>query len=167
MLPASRTSIIGMEHALTMASKPIAFGSVGPVNAAAGLTISLLLGACSVSFPMPGFVDNAPTGSITEAGSIKVLSPALDREDVRRAKAALAVALDPQGSGTNVAWANPDSGRGGSFVPIAPPFPSHDSICRAFGGDILVHAEPHRRIKGSACRTSDGEWAIADLEEQK
>lgn len=150
-----------------MASKPIAFARVGPVNTAAGLAMCLLLGSCSVSFPLPGFVDDGPTGSIKGGGATKILSPALDREDLRRAKAALAVALDPQGSGTNVAWANPDSGAGGSFVPIAPPFPSHDSICRAFGGDILVHAEPHRKIKGSACRTADGEWSIADLREQK
>lgn len=150
-----------------MASKPSVRVNVSPGSLAASLTVGLLLGGCSLSFPMQGFVDTAPTGAIGDGESGKILSKALDREDLRRARAALAVALDPQGNGTNVAWANPDSGAGGSFVPLAPPFPDHDGICRTFGGNVVSHAEPTRKFRGSACRATGGDWAIADLKDLK
>lgn len=133
----------------------------------AGMGLSLVLGACSVSIPMSGLVDRGATGSIKGGTPGVTLSSALDREDMRRANAALAVALDPQGNGTNVAWANPDSGAGGAFVPLAPPFPDHDGICRAFAGNVLVHAAPERKITGSACRTAGGDWVIAELKDRK
>ena len=136
---------------------------IAKATAAAGL--ALAAGGCSMSFPLPGFVDRAPTGSVKERPVI--LSSALDKEDMRRANAALAVALDPQGTGDHVAWDNPQSGAKGSFSAPAPPFPKQDQICRAFKARITLSVRDDRRLDGSACRNHDGEWILADITEKK
>lgn len=122
--------------------------------------------ACSLSFPITGFKaeDGEPaTGSIDRSAAM--LSPALDREDWRRAKAALAVALDPHGTGTGVAWQNGASGAKGSFTALAPPFLDHDRICRTFAAAVTPVAQSERRLAGSACRQSDGAWAFRDVKD--
>ena len=135
------------------------------VQAGLCLGFGLSVGACSVSFPMSGFVaDDTPTGSINKPSA--ALSPALDKEDWRRASAALAVALDPQGNGADVTWDNPQSGARGSFVALAPPFLQNDRICRAFKARVSA-SRADRRLGGSACRNADGEWVMAEVKEQK
>lgn len=125
---------------------------------------ALLTSACSMSFPITGFMaDRTPTGSID--GSAGLLTKELDQEDWRRAKAALGVALDPQGNGASVAWDNPRSGARGSFVAIAPPFSKADSICRAFQAHMAPSVRTEHVFAGSACRGPDGEWALADAKE--
>ena len=134
-------------------------------TALAGSTLVLATGGCSMSFPMSGFVDRAPTGSVS--GPPIVLSGSLDKEDLRRANAALAVALDPQGNGEHVAWDNPQSGARGSFAASSPPFPKQDRICRAFRARVTVSARDDHRLDGSACRNADGDWVLADIAESK
>ncbi len=78
--------------------------------------LASLTAACSLSFPIKGFkAEDAveATGSIDRSAGM--LSPALDREDWRRAKAALAVALDPQGSSSGVPWQNGGIGSQGNL----------------------------------------------------
>ena len=125
----------------------------------------MVTAACSLSFPISGFKaeDGGPTGSIDRSAGM--LSPALDREDWRRAKAALAVALDPQGNGTGVSWQNAASGAKGSFVALATPFLDHDRICRTFTATVTAKAQSERRVAGSACRESDGAWALRDVKD--
>lgn len=126
----------------------------------------MLASACSLSFPMQGFVsDRTVTGSIARPDAL--LYKALDQEDGRRAKAALAVALDPQGNGESVAWDNPQSGAKGSFVAVAAPFAQADKVCRAFQAHVIADAGPERAVDGSACRDDGGEWSVADLRELK
>ena len=128
--------------------------------------LSASTAACSLSFPLTGFkAENGElaTGSINRSAGL--LSPALDREDWRRAKAALAVALDPQGNGTGVAWQNGASGAKGSFTALAPPFLDHDRICRTFSAAVTPKAQSERRVAGSACRDSDGDWALRDVKD--
>lgn len=127
------------------------------------LGLGLSSGACSMSFPMPGFVDSGPTGSIAKSAAF---SPDLDKEDQRRAQAALAVALDPQGNGADVSWHNPQTGAKGSFVALAPPFVDQDRICRAFKAHVAA-AKSDQRLGGRACRNSDGEWVLAELKNLK
>ncbi len=138
-----------------------------PATLASGMGIGLLLGACSMSFPLQGFVDSSPTGSIKGGASTSLLSSSLDREDLRRANAALAVALDPQGNGTDVAWANPETGAGGSFVALAPAFPHQDGICRSFAGRVIIRARQSRTLKGAACRVAGGDWSVASIDDPK
>ncbi|MEI2735209.1 MAG: RT0821/Lpp0805 family surface protein [Rhodoblastus sp.] len=128
--------------------------------AGAGCSLPLPMGAASLSG-----VDREPTGSIakTAATAASPLSHNLDGEDWRRARAALATALDPQGNGATVAWDNPQSGRKGTFIPVAAPFPEDGQVCRAFiakvdGGEIK------EIVQGSACRVGGtDDWTVRDI----
>ncbi len=145
----------------------------------------LALGACSITMPFTeresSFVkDSDITGSITPRaserpaqapGQISPLSPGLDAEDWRRARAALATALDPQGSGAQVRWDNPDSGAKGFFGASGNAFLIKDDICRLFVAGVGIKAQDDKAaedwMQGSACRTAPGEWDIKDVKPWK
>ena len=128
---------------------------------AAGL-VALGAGACSMTFPIASLVDEPEATSSLAARPVSPLSADLGSEDWRRAKAALAVALDPQGSGAQVSWDNPDTGLKGSFTPVGQPFVKSDEICRAFLAS-LTGQKTASSLQGTACRPSGGEWAISDV----
>ena len=132
---------------------------LGALALAAGLA-----SGCSLSFPLPGLTaDATPTGSIDRTAAL--LSRSLDPEDLRRARAALAVALDPQGNGARVAWQNPQTGARGAFAALAPPFADQDRVCRTFAGEIVPAGTGERRLSGSACRDGDGTWRVRSTDE--
>ena len=117
------------------------------------------LAGCSLSFPIASIKpDDTPTGSIDRTAAL--LSPSLDREDLRRAEAAMAVTLDPQGNGARASWQNPQSGARGAFTAAGAPFADHDRVCRRFSGEVLPVGGGERRLSGSACRESDGSWVV-------
>ena len=125
---------------------------------------ALAASGCSLSFPIAGFVsDPTATGSINRSSAL--LNRELDQEDWRRAKAALAVALDPQGSGASVIWSNPATGARGSFAAAAPPVAKADAVCRAFAAEVTAAKGTPRHVNGSACRGRDGDWAVAEARE--
>ncbi|WP_343039401.1 RT0821/Lpp0805 family surface protein [Microvirga makkahensis] len=131
----------------------------------AGL-IALSASACSFSLGMAGMDVGEPetTGSIAPASARaepSPLSPDLNEEDWRRAKAALGVALDPQGPGTQVSWDNPDTAVKGSFTPTGSPFVRNDEICRAF--DARLSGPTQAVLRGTACRLSGEEWTIKEI----
>jgi surface antigen len=133
---------------------------LGPVLAVA---VSALTGACGVTFPMASLVPDAETtSSVTPARFTSPLSPELGEEDWRRAKGALAVALDPQGSGSSVSWDNPDTEIKGHFAPVGQPFVKTDEICRAFLAGVATRTAT-TSLQGTACRPSGGEWAITSV----
>ena len=73
---------------------------------AAILVAGLATGSCTISFPMMSLIPSSETtGSIAQ--QISPLSPKLEGEDWRRAKAALNTALDPACNGAPVAWSAP------------------------------------------------------------
>jgi surface antigen len=120
-------------------------------------------GACSMTFPMSSLVSEEPATTQSVAPRItSPLSPELGEEDWRRAKAAMAVALDPQGSGTQVSWDNPDTAMRGTFTPVGQPFVNSDEICRAFLATVVGQAST-ASLQGTACRPSGEEWAIKDV----
>jgi surface antigen len=128
--------------------------------------IALSTGACSFSFGLSALDDDEPksTGAIgTKA--VAPLSADLDDEDWRRAKAALAVALDPQGPGTQVSWDNPATTMKGTFTPVGAPFVKNDEICRSFSAHLSGPSAAS--LQGMACRPSGGEWAIKDVKPLK
>jgi surface antigen len=133
--------------------------------AMAGL-IALSASACSYSFGLSGLDEDEPksTGAIASR-AVTNLSADLDEEDWRRAKAALAVALDPQGPGTPVSWDNPVSTRKGTFTPTGAPFVKDDEICRGFSAHLSGPSAS--ALQGTACRPSGGEWAIKDIKPTK
>jgi surface antigen len=138
--------------------------------AAAGLVaalIALQTAACSLTFPMTSLVSEEPsTTASIEPKAISPLSPDLGEEDWRRAKAALAVALDPQGAGSQVSWDNPDTTLKGTFTPVGQPFVKDDEICRTFLAGLSGQSV-QSALQGTACRPSGGEWVIRDVKPVK
>lgn len=135
-------------------------------RAAAGVFLPAMLAGCAMSFPMaplfhPGAGDDT-TSKIPEAS----LSSMLDPEDWRRAKAALATALDPQGNGSLVGWDNPDSGAKGSFTPVGKPYPLDAKICRAFLAEVS-RKDGAQTLQGTACSDRSGAWSIAEAKPWK
>lgn len=132
---------------------------------AAGI-IALSTSACSFSLGMAGMDVEEPktTGALAPAephAAPSPLSPELNDEDWRRAKAALAVALDPQGPGTQVSWDNPDTSMRGSFTPAGAPFVKNDEICRAF--DAHLSGPANASLHGTACRLSGADWTVKEV----
>jgi surface antigen len=128
----------------------------------AALIVSLASAAGACSFPMPSLLSGEETtGSVTPK-IVSPLSAELGVEDWRRAKGAMAVALDPQGSGSPVTWDNPDTGFKGTFTPVGQPFVKGDEICRAFLAGVTGQATASS-LQGTACRLSGEEWAIKDV----
>lgn len=125
--------------------------------------LGLLGGACSMSFPMTSLVpEDPPATASVAARAVSLMARDLGTEDWRRAKGALAIALDPQGNGSPVAWDNPDSALRGEFKPVGQPFVKGEEICRAFQATVSGQATASR-YQGTACRPSGGEWAIKDV----
>lgn len=127
----------------------------------AGLVAAGLSGC---SFMTSDVGDDGPesTGSISRAADVPTLSPELGQEDWRRARSALAVALDPQGSGSTVKWDNPDTEISGSFTPVAQPFVRSNEICRAFLASL---AFPGRTVslQGTGCRIAGEDWRLEGI----
>ncbi|WP_342359722.1 RT0821/Lpp0805 family surface protein [Terrarubrum flagellatum] len=139
------------------------------VAVAAGLVVS----GCSISFsPMSLFSsdDDVVTGSIPAKNpapkSPSPLSPEHSAEDWRRAQAALATALDPQGNGASVGWDNPESKMKGSISPVGGAYVKDDQVCRAF---LATNVTPGGQdwMQGSACKPSGGEWLVRDVKPWK
>jgi surface antigen len=132
---------------------------------AAGL-IALSTSACGMSLGLSALDEDGPkaTGAIASKSDI-TLSSDLDEEDWRRAKAALAVALDPQGPGTQVSWDNPATSRKGTFTPIGAPFVKNDEICRSFSAHLSGPSVS--ALQGTACRPSGSEWTLKEVKRLK
>jgi surface antigen len=129
---------------------------------------ALAASGCSMSFS--GFFasdDEMSTGTITlKTPGVSPLSPDLTAEDWRRASAALAVALDPQGNGASTGWDNPETGLKGSISPVGSPFVKDHEVCRAFLA-TTVTSRGQDWVQGSACKPSGGEWAVKGVKPWK
>jgi surface antigen len=141
------------------------------VSASRSLTIrcaivaawAVLAGGCSVSLPIASLLgESVETTSSIVAKPVSPLSPELGPEDWRRARGALAVALDPTGNGAAVTWDNPETALKGAFAPVGLPFVRNDEICRAFLANLDVQGN-QSQLQGAACRPSGGEWLIKDV----
>jgi surface antigen len=137
----------------------------------------LTLPACSLTLPFQDRgaalqADPEVTGSITPRPPARTVieaspfSPSLDEEDMRRQRAALSTALDPQGNGGLVRWDNPDSGAKGTFAPIGNAFLVQHDICRVFVTSVLEKAREDW-FQGTACRVMPGEWRMRDVKPWK
>jgi surface antigen len=139
------------------------FGPAGEaVRAVAAGFLLLTAGACSILMPAMDAADEPLTTQSVATKTISPLSADLGEEDWRRAKAALAVALDPQGAGTAVSWDNPSTTIKGNFVPVGQPYVKNDDICRAFLATLNGQGSTSS-LQGTACRPSGGDWTIKDV----
>ncbi len=125
------------------------------------------LAGCGSAIPLPSLMSSVSHEDVT--GSIRGVSPlsnALDQEDWRRAKGAMALALDPQGNGAAVNWDNPQTKARGSFTPVGQARAVDDNICRAFlaelGGSLRQET-----LQGDACRDRAGEWTVGKVQPWK
>lgn len=143
-------------------------GEAWPAAWLGAALLALPAAGCSMSFPMASLLpeDEPATTASVAAKPVSPLSPKLGVEDWRRARAALAVALDPQGSGAKVSWDNPDTGFKGSFTPVGQAFVKSDEVCRAFRA-ALAGLDTAALLQGTACRVSGGEWAVKDVKPAK
>ena len=136
----------------------IGLASLASLCIGATPAVLTLVSGCAVSMPSGGFTDVRDDAT----GSIRRLSPmGLDGEDWRRAYAALATALDPQGAGTQVKWDNPASGIKGAFTPVGAPYEKNAKVCRAFVADI-AEASTDRSLQGTACMQKGSDWSITE-----
>ncbi|MCE4225816.1 hypothetical protein HCU64_18860 [Methylobacterium sp. C25] len=134
--------------------------------AALGLIVSAL---CGCSGPILSFQaeqqdeavrEPVSTGSITKAPT--TFGKDLGDEDWRRAHAALAVALDPQGNGKPVKWENPETTMRGSVNPTGLPYVANDEICRDFLASVVAPTTS-RFVRGTGCKPSGGAWELKRL----
>ncbi|MDP4022701.1 RT0821/Lpp0805 family surface protein [Methylobacterium sp. NEAU 140] len=107
--------------------------------------------------PVAAAEEPAVTGSIARRPAS--FGDDLAEEDWRRAKAALSVALDPQGNGRPVKWDNPETGLYGSVNPTGLPYVADDLICRNFLASVVAPGRS-RFVRGTGCKPSGGEWTL-------
>ena len=125
---------------------------------ACGALICAALGGCAIAIPLqPAAEEGDITSSILKSAS--PLSPRLEPEDWRRAKAALTLALDPQGTGARVNWDNPQTGARGYFAAPKGPYAQGDAICRAFHAEFVA-ARTAQSLDRIACRQGPTDWTI-------
>jgi len=133
---------------------------------------AMATGGCSITFPMGSLLgdsDNSDaqvTAALPSADQPSPLSPELTAEDWRRAKAAMAIALDPVGNGASAPWANPEWTRRGEFGPASQPVGKNDEICRDFSAELVLQTGT-QKLQGTACRPSGGEWSVVAVEPHK
>jgi len=121
-----------------------------------GLCLAVSLGGCSFSIA-PFLSDSDATGA---SKAVEPISSALDREDWRRAKAAMAVALDPKGDGIAVHWDNPTTQANGAFTAVGEPYSAHGRTCRSFLADVVTRSSG-QHLRGEACRGAADEWTVS------
>ena len=103
-----------------------------------------------------GSIDKRPLGFGNDLGV----------EDWRRANAALAVALDPQGNGRPVKWDNPETTLRGSVNPTGLPYVANDLVCRDLLASVISPAGS-RFVRGTGCKPSGGDWTLTKVRTAK
>ena len=66
-------------------------------------------------------------------------------------------ALERAPTGTPVAWTNPDSGSRYEVTPTRTYYDNPQTLCREFTTEAWIEGK-REKLKGSACRQSDGTW---------
>ena len=126
--------------------------------AAAGLGLS----GCAI--PLPGFIDDAPTGSIKPKASAAALSSAYDSSDWRLAEPVLSETLRGKDGGKPGAWSNPQTGAHGEFVAVAGSFERDGRPCRVFVARVVgKDGALDKTLQGVGCPREGQEAAVYDL----
>ena len=80
----------------------------------------------------------------------------LDQRDRMLASRAEADAWERGETGRPVQWRNPDNGRYGEIVPMAP-YKRGPRDCRDYTHTVYIDGRP-QAMRGTACRNPDGTW---------
>jgi hypothetical protein len=111
------------------------------------------LAGCSMSFPLPSLLGDDTTGSIKPRST--PFAGDLDAADWRAAEPSLAEALKSDASADPKRWANPASGHGGAFQPVAGAFRRDGQTCRAFLARIDA-ADQSKTMQAIGCLMAGG-----------
>ncbi len=135
-------------------------GAPGRVRAFAAALAALALAGCSISMPLPSFIDNEPTGSIKPESP--PLSSAYDSRDWRIAEPVLAASLRAPEPAEPARWSNAETGDHGEFVAVAGTFARKGQSCRAFLAR-LSDGKDAKTLQAVGCPSESGEVAIYDV----
>jgi surface antigen len=125
----------------------------GSIAAHLGVLAAVLaLPGCS--FPIPGFIDASPTGSV------RAPTYPFDQEDWAKAQPALIAAIGANSADDPPRWVNDASGRSGVVVGVGARFAKGGATCRAFVARIFENDDA-RQAEGSAC-LKGGEVTLTD-----
>ncbi len=125
---------------------------------------ALALAGCSVSIPLPGFIDDQPTGSIKPKAAPAALSSAYDSGDWRLAEPVLSTTLRAKDGEQPGAWSNPETGTHGEFLAVAGSFEREGRPCRAFVARVVgKDGAPVKTLQGVGCPREGEEAAIYDV----
>jgi hypothetical protein len=131
-------------------------------TAFAFVAAALALAGCSI--PLPGFVDDEPTGSIKPKPAPAALSSAYDPHDWRVAEPVLSAILRAKDGDPSGAWSNPETGTHGEFVAVAGSFERDGRPCRAFVARVVgKDGAPDKTLQGVGCPREGEEAAIYDV----
>ena len=124
---------------------------------------ALALAGCS-SIPLPGFIDDQPTGSIKPKAAPAALSSAYDSRDWRLAEPVLSATLRAKDGDQPGAWSNPETGTHGEFLAVAGSFERDGRPCRAFVARVVgKDGAPVKTLQGVGCPREGEEAAIYDV----
>ena len=132
--------------------------------------LSLAIALCSCSQPLLVFRGEPAAEAARPVAEEPVVTGSIEKrpvsfgtdlaeEDWRRARAALSVALDPQGNGRPVKWDNPETGLHGAVNPTGLPYVADDLICRNFLASVIGPSRS-RFVRGTGCKPSGGTWTL-------
>ena len=123
---------------------------------------ALALAGCSI--PLPGFIDDQPTGSIKPKAAPAALSSAYELRDWRLAEPVLSATLRAKDGDQPGGWSNPETGTHGEFLAVAGSFERDGRLCRAFVARVVgKDGAPEKTLQGVGCPREGEEAAIYDV----
>ena len=133
-------------------------GPEGPSKADTGLAVGAIAGGLLGNTVGKGGGRTAATIVGAVVGGIvgSEIGRSMDEQDRRLAQQAEYDAFEAGPSGRPVRWRNPDNGRYGDVVPMAP-YRRGEVDCRDYTHTIYIDGRP-QAMRGTACRNPDGTW---------
>jgi 17 kDa outer membrane surface antigen len=141
------------------------------VPLAAGLTLALAVGGCSISTGQfdslfSGSDKSDTTGSITPPPGAKGVGELPPDADLAFARAAASDVLNRGGTNASAPWENPRTGARGTVTPIASAYTQDGHTCRDFLASY-VQGSSQAWMQGEACKQSKGAWEVRALKPWK
>jgi surface antigen len=135
-----------------------ACGPEGPTKADTGLLVGAAAGGIIGNQVGRGSGKVLATVAGAFVGGIvgSEIGRSMDKQDRILAQQAELAALERGRSGERTHWKNPDNGRYGEVVPLAP-YKRGPQDCRDYTHTIYIDGRP-QAMRGTACRNPDGTW---------
>ena len=123
---------------------------------------ALALAGCAI--PLPGFIDDQPTGAVKPKAAPAALSSAYDSRDWRLAEPVLSATLRAKNGEQPGVWSNPETGAHGEFLAVADSFERDGRPCRAVVARVAgKDGAPVKSLQGGGCPREGEEAASYDV----